>query len=145
MKDEQNNLNKNRLGLLSKLRTLLKPSKIVKSIAGLTIATGIAFSAFACKGPNYNSSSNNSNYPTSGEQNSDNSNASKYSQLLQNILKSNYYNNLISQAEKNNSLYSSAKFDPHPYAFLEDEGFDIEAIENGDILDLGNWCSMIFC
>lgn len=58
---------------------------------------------------------------------------SKYSKILQEVLTNNYYNNLLAQAKVDASLYSSAKFATHPYGFLEREGFDIEAIKDGEL------------
>ncbi len=58
---------------------------------------------------------------------------SKYSKILQEVLTNNYYNNLLAQAKVDASLYSSAKFTTHPYGFLEREGFDIEAIKDGEL------------
>ena len=60
---------------------------------------------------------------------------SGYSQILQNILLDEQYNQLIYQATvgKNYSMLESGVFEPHPYAFLEKQGFDIEAIKKDEI------------
>lgn len=58
---------------------------------------------------------------------------SEYSQILQNVLNSSNYNTLISNAEASSHYYESAVFDPHPYAFLEDNGHDVVAIKVGTL------------
>ncbi len=57
----------------------------------------------------------------------------KCSQMLLNVLNDEYYNNLVARALNNTDLFESAEFDPHPYAFLEDEGFDVEKIKSGEM------------
>ncbi len=54
-----------------------------------------------------------------------------YSKMLMNVLNDEYYNSLIESAMSNPDLFESAEFDPHPYAFLEDEGYDISKIKDG--------------
>ncbi len=70
----------------------------------------------------------------SSDENEEESEEGRYSKILQNVLDNEYYNNLIDTAKAGNpDLYESAKFAPHPYGFLEDEGYDVEAIKNGEI------------
>ncbi|MBE6584189.1 MAG: hypothetical protein E7649_04285 [Ruminococcaceae bacterium] len=60
---------------------------------------------------------------------------SRFSKLLQNVLTSEEYNNLIKYAHNTNpKILQTGEFEPHPYAFLEDEGFDVEAIKSGNDL-----------
>ncbi len=58
---------------------------------------------------------------------------SKYSQMLLNVLNDSYYNSLHEQLTNENwmNLYNTPAYDPHPYAFLEDEGIDTNKILNG--------------
>ncbi len=57
---------------------------------------------------------------------------SKYSKLLQDVLKSEEYNELIKYAHNTNPhILKTGEFDPHPYAFLESKGFDVAAIKKG--------------
>ena len=128
MKDDEYNT---KISLLSKLKSKLTPAKIDKNIAGLAIATSMLFTTFACKNSNAtNSSTGNS---TNQEQSSSNGENTKYSKLITNILNNTYYNQLLSTAKDDESFYASAYFDPHPYAFLDDEGFDVDAIKAGEI------------
>ena len=58
---------------------------------------------------------------------------SKYSPLVREMLTNEEYVSLLSLAENGRLSYSSAHFDPHPYAFLEDQGHDVENIKAGKI------------
>ncbi|MBR4999028.1 MAG: hypothetical protein IKY10_04025, partial [Clostridia bacterium] len=80
----------------------------------------------------YNNSSNNSN--NSSNNNSTTEQESQYSQMLLNVINDENYNALIQMAMKDKSVYNRGEFKPHPYAFLEDEGFDVNAIVNGDLI-----------
>lgn len=124
MKNERNKTDKEKSYL----------SNLTKKLALFAVTSCIAVTAFGCSG-SANSNANNS--VSGGDYTSNHSNSttenSKYSQILQNILSSEYYSWLLDKAKENNDLYDSAQFDPHPYAFLEDEGFDVEAIRNDEI------------
>ncbi len=58
---------------------------------------------------------------------------SQYSQLLQNVMNNEYYNNLIELAKQDNSYTNSAYFAEHPYAILEEYGVDTAAIKRSDL------------
>lgn len=58
---------------------------------------------------------------------------SKYSKLVEEMLQNEYYNRLILRARNDRTLYSSPLFDPHPYAFLEKQGHDIERVKSGEL------------
>ncbi len=73
--------------------------------------------------------------PTEPNSNTPQDSLSKYSKLLQDVLTSEEYNNLIIYAHNSNpKILETGEFEPHPYAFLEDEGFDVEAIKKGNDL-----------
>ncbi len=57
---------------------------------------------------------------------------SKYSQILQTVLDSEYYNDLIDQSMKDNVavFFSDPNFAPIPYAFLQQNGFNVAAIRD---------------
>lgn len=57
----------------------------------------------------------------------------QYSQLLQNVLNNEYYNNLINLAKSDSSYLSSHYFDQHPFAILEEYGVDTAAIKRGEL------------
>lgn len=123
---------------------------------GMTIAP-MALSACNCSTPNPDAGTNppivnpdnggadiggntgNGNNQTPGNNNGGSNNGgssnendySQYSQLLQNVLNDEYYNSLISQAKENPTIAQSAYFASHPYAFLEEQGIDVDQIKRG--------------
>ena len=77
-----------------------------------------------------------------GNDNSNNNNGgneegadlSKYSPLLQGLLTNPEYDRLIERFEnKEEGLAESPLFQPHPYAFLEEQGIDTSKIINGEL------------
>ena len=144
------------MNLLEKLRLKSKASEkhpvIKHKKALLTIATSvglaltIAFSAFAgvgCKKTPTTVDPTNPNNPTITDPNNPDPTKpnpsdptdpdySNYSKLVQNILKSDYYNGLIAQYQ-GAIRDTSPLFDPHPYAFLERQGHDVDAVKRGDL------------
>lgn len=60
-------------------------------------------------------------------------NPTEYSQLVTDLANDTEVNALIDQANQDTSLFSTPLFDPHPYAFLEKEGLNVEAIKSGDL------------
>ena len=77
--------------------------------------------------------SNNNNNSNSNTSNSENQYKNR-SEILKTILYSDYYNGLIrkaknSAANKNFDYETQNKYQAIPYGFLEDEGFDIDAIK----------------
>ena len=159
--DNTNYTNEN-VSLLKRISARLHNPKIAKSILGLTLAGVLALSSTACDlytnpphaetesstQSSVNNETNNNhetnNNGTDNNQTNNNSgstqypvnpNLSKYSPLLQSILTNEEYNELIKLAHNTNpKLLQTGEFEPHPYAFLEEEGFDIEAIKKGDDL-----------
>ena len=136
---ENNELNKEQVGLLKKAYAQLKSSKIVKRLALLTITAATVLTLSACEevstepdGPNFGIGETQSNLPDEIRNPID---VSGYSQILQNILLNKEYDNLIYQATvaKDYQLLETGVFEPHPYAFLEGEGFDVQAIKNDEI------------
>ena len=58
----------------------------------------------------------------------------KYSQLLNDVLESEYYTDLIkNNAGEFGGMPNSHEFDPHPYGFLKKQGHDVEAIKKGNL------------
>lgn len=85
---------------------------------------------------------------TAGSQDSDGSNNSgasdenkysQYSQLLQNVLNNEEYKDLtdrsINEDDYDAPIHTKSYLAQHPYAFLEDQGFDVDAIKNSDFKD----------
>ncbi len=122
-------------------------SMIFKVVLCLILTSVILLSAIGCDTitpPSHKNDNNNfnDNIINNGDNNIDTDNNNndnseskkeKYSAILQNILNNEYYNEMIEKAKTNKELYNDGIFKPHPYAFLEDEGFDIDAIKNGSI------------
>ncbi len=110
--------------LFNKIKNAWKNNKIVKRVATLVIAGALSTTLmFGCSpkstpGPGPGPGPNPS---------------SKYSTILENVLKDEYYNGLIDAAKEDDELYRSAKFDPHPYAFLKSKGHNVDKIKSGDL------------
>ena len=144
---ELNNLNQNETKLFKKLIARFHNSKIVQKLTGLIVTSSLLLSLASCDSNNYDSgnSNDNPNDNTSNVGNNTNNNngntndntidMSQYSQLLQNVLNNEYYDSLLIRTEISGEydLYETGDFKPHPYAFLEDEGFDVESIKNGEL------------
>ncbi|MGN0812954.1 MAG: hypothetical protein ACI4MQ_05575 [Candidatus Coproplasma sp.] len=102
----------------------MKKQTIAKTIAVLSLCCAV-FSFTAC---NKSGSDGNGNSSTGN-----NGESSQYSQLVMNILNDRELNSLIDRAKEDTSLYSSAYFDPHPYAFLEKQGEPVERVKSGEL------------
>lgn len=136
---ENNELKNEQVGLLKRAYAQLKSSKIVKRLALLTITAATILTLSACEevpnepdGPSFNIGGTQNGLT---DENRNPIDVSEYSQILQNILLDKTYDNLIYQATvgKNYQLLETGVFEPHPYAFLESEGFDVQAIKNDEI------------
>ena len=123
------------MNLLTKLNDELKrfaktvgKSKIVRG--GLAFAMGltIAMGASACTGKNPNNTKDPDHTIT--DPNGDDNPQTKYSQILQNVLDSDYYNGLIEMRRNKTILSESEKrsLEPIPYGFLAKQGFDVNEL-----------------
>lgn len=103
---------------------------IKKCIAGLLIAASITVAPLltGCVGKTPNPVE-----PTPPGQEQVIPEYSEYSELLQGVLTNDYYNNLITQAEANRKVLTQAQYANHPYAFLQSEGHNVDAIKNGTL------------
>ena len=129
--------------LTERLKSLGHSSKcIIKKVWEFSKTKGIALGlalilflggATACRNTPDTSTDSSYSDSNSGSETGKKEDYSQYSKILQEVLTNNYYNNLLAQAKVDASLYSSAKFATHPYGFLEREGFDIEAIKDGEL------------
>lgn len=137
--NEEKSLNEN-LGLLRKAYVQFKTAKVVKKIktlsadvlkkGGCIIAAGlIAFNLAACNNNPDPTPTPSPDTPITGNQND----YSQYSKLLQNVLNSEEYDELLARARSGETdLYTSAYLQPHPYAFLEDQGINVDEIKSGE-------------
>ena len=54
-----------------------------------------------------------------------------HSQILKNILIDSYYDELFARYVNSTELVKGWEYEPHPYAFYEDQGIDLTPIKNG--------------
>ncbi len=128
---------------LTKLAEMLKNfanavahSKIVRGGAAFAMALSIAAAAGACTttpNPDQGHTPTPDKPPVvnPGNDDDDTPTLSQYSQILQNVLNSSYYDNLADGFIP--GVIHGNIFQPLPYGFLEDEGFDITALKNDSL------------
>ena len=113
--------------LLVKLRKKLKKMKKVAALglAGLAIAGTLSSCA-----PLVVNTDTTSPDSTITDTQTDVDEQKEYSQTLQTVLNSNYYNSLMANAIANNGAKTDINaFQSIPYGFLEQQGYDIETIK----------------
>ena len=54
-----------------------------------------------------------------------------HSQILQNIINDPYYDYLFAKIVNSTDIVDGWEYQPHPYAFYEDQGIDLEPLKNG--------------
>lgn len=144
------------MNLLTKLGEKLKNVKdeTKKRIIATILAGGIALSGLGmtgCTSCNPNPNDPNTSITNPGDDNggtqtpgnnggtqnggSSQNDYSKYSQILQNVLTDEYYYGLISNANSHdeNFVYNNQTYAPTPFAFLEDNGFNVTKIKNNQL------------
>lgn len=99
--------------------------KIAKTIATLALASTLALTPLTLTACNPKTENPN---PNPGIEKP----ITEYSQILQDVLSSDYYNNIIEEY-KNFNWYSKNKTLAIPYNFLKTEGFDVAAMLNDEI------------
>ena len=109
-----------------------KLSGITKVISGLVLATVIAISMPACSISDGNNGGSGDN-TTDGTTPGDNTSGSKYSQILENVLNSDYYDKVIDDYVASGNKDADNSKSPIPYAFLEREGLDVDAIKDNQL------------
>jgi len=126
------------VNLIRKTYINLKSAKISQKIAGLIISTAMVFSFAGCEElPTPTPGTNPGGDPPTHEEQpgATDERYEGYSELVQNIMSNKRYDELVDQIFIDNmSIINSGEVEPHPYAFLEDEGYDVEAIKKGDDL-----------
>lgn len=127
-----NERNEQKPNLISRLFARLHSAKIYQASLGLIMATTLALTG--CDEFQTTPSAGDTTESTSDvEQVETEEPKIGSSKLFQNVMSNLEYKILVDRADDNNELYKSAYFDPHPYAFLEDEGFDVDAIKDGEL------------
>lgn len=134
-----NPLNKAKDAVVNLLRRAyinLKSAKISQKITGLVISIGMALTLAGCDEATLpNPDINPGGEPPTHDEAPANPMYEEYSELLQNIMANKRYDELVDQIFINNkAILQSGEVEPHPYAFLEDEGYDVEAIKKGNEL-----------
>ena len=141
---ENNEFNNDKVNLIKKAYAKFKSSKVVQRLAALTLTAATVLTLTYCDEtpkepdkPSFNIGGvhNNNNNENNNNENKKPIDVSGYSQILQNILLNEHYNSMISQIESTHrfDIWETGVFEPHPYAFFETEGFDVEAIKNDEI------------
>lgn len=123
------NNEKKELGLLGRLYEM--KSRLTRPLITIMIASMLSTGCSSTLDPD--SSDPNSKDPTQNEQSGGQTGeqTSKHSKLLQDVINDPEYKSLISQGKSYERFFDTAYFDPHPYGFLEDQGYDIDSIKNG--------------
>ncbi len=109
-----------------------KLSGITKVISGLVLAAFIAISMPACAVSDGNNGGSGDN-TTDGTTPGDNTSGSKYSQIFENVLNSDYYDKVIDDYVASGNKDADNSKSPIPYAFLEREGLDVDAIKDNQL------------
>lgn len=128
------------LNLVKRSYIRFKDSKIVQKIGALTVAGSLALTLSGCEitglpqtpQTNIGGSQNNQDNTNNNDQGRNPIDVSDHSPLLQNILLSEYYDNLIGSVTNENNVLDGWEFKPHPYAFYESQGIDVAKIKSGE-------------
>lgn len=107
-----------------------------KNVAlALVLAGGMAISMSACTsfGGDGTTPGNDGTTPGGGNGTTSGGNNSEYSQILENVINSPYYNEVIDDYINSNNKDTQNAEAPIPYTFLEREGLDVNAIKNDQL------------
>lgn len=123
------------INLLKKAYAHLHDIKISQKIASLALTGALVFGLTACSlSPANNNENINQNENQNNENNENDQNNQEviYSEILTNLLENEEYDSLVKRVKSGNiNILSSPVLQPHPYAFLDDRGVDVDAILNG--------------
>ena len=140
------------INLINKLYARFHKSKIAQKLIGLTVTAATVLTLNSCQitithgngNDNEINNGENNNNENNNNQNNENNNKVPTSQtsvkidlddcseFLQNILTNPTYDSLIEQIYAGNyDLLQRGEFKPHPYAFLQQEGFNVQSIMDG--------------
>ncbi len=116
------------------MKMYITKKRIIKTVCALLLLCAATLGAAACTivlpGGNPAPGTNADGTPQTTPSAPNEQNNSKYSALLNSVINDKYYNALISNADRFN--VDQPVYDPHPYAFLEDQGIDVDKIKNGE-------------
>ena len=117
------------------LVTKLREVKIGKKLINLSLALIVVFNLVSCTptpsgNPNDDTHQNGGNSNNGNNENENDNDLSKYSQLFQNVLTNAWYDELVARY-LNGETSLGKYFQPHPYTFLEEQGFSQSDIISG--------------
>ena len=129
------NFTESTVNLLRRLATRLHDAKIGKKLLNLTLAVLIAVNLTSCEptdtyDPNDDTQLNGGNVNNGNNDNKHEIDLSKYSPLFQNVLTNEWYDELVARY-LNGETSLERYFQPHPYTFLEEQGFSASDIISG--------------
>lgn len=114
-----------------------KPHKLLSLLCCVLSVGIVTFSACGLLTPSQETPSNN-NGSVNNTGNNSTENNTNYSKILDTVVNDEYYCKLVDGAKNGTVDTNSGYFDPHPYGFLDDEGYDIAKIKNGTLECLSN-------
>lgn len=112
----------------NRMKLLFSKAKIKKRIAAIALATSVIVGAGALTACNNNPSIDPNPTPTPTPEPT-----TEYSQILNDVLDSDYYDSLTDMYRGGASFQISKAHEAIPYAFLSREGYDIQAIKDEEI------------
>lgn len=129
-KEEETKTNKPNLiaRACNRMKLLFSKPKIKKRIAAIALATSVIVGAGALTACNNNPSIDPNPTPTPTPEPT-----TEYSQILNDVLDSDYYDSLTDMYRGGASFQISKAHEAIPYAFLSREGYDIQAIKDEEI------------
>ena len=112
----------------NRMKLLFSKAKIKKRIAAIALATSVIVGAGALTACNNNPSIDPNPTPTPTPEPT-----TEYSQILNDVLDSDYYDSLTDMYRDGASFQISKAHEAIPYAFLSREGYDVQAIKDEEI------------
>ena len=106
--------------------------KVVKGLTAISLATALAvLSSCSTQTSNPNNIFGNKDVTVTAP-NGEQVNVSEYSQILRNVLQDSEINTLISKKQNNAISDDSPYFKGIPFAFIEEQGHDVEKVLSGE-------------
>ena len=137
------------MSLISKITEKLKKNttenlkkKTTKAVASVALASALALSGCSGLASIFNPNSGQTNNPNNDNQTQIGGDGStttpeeddrKFSQITYNLMENKYYETLMDNFSSSASGRDSQIYDPIPYGFLQNEGFNIDRIKNDEL------------
>ena len=135
-------LKKNTTENLKKNTTENLKKKTTKAMASVALASALALSGCSGLASIFNPNSGQTNNPNNDNQTQIGGDGSattpeeddrKFSQITYNLMENKYYETLMDNFSSSASGRDSQIYDPIPYGFLQNEGFNIDRIKNDEL------------